>query len=189
MKTSALTLAYFLALSAAQALTLQGTVLGGGALPSSARLGVWSEGAAGSAGTELASVPISAGAFALPLPETAPGPRARYPLRPEAISWPGVIGDVKVSALVQASDLGLYVYDDTNGNTRRDANEPLLDAFPEVQRQPVVTVWVSGDVKVSGGRGFELSLRSGWNTFTVELGRVANVSAFKGQPVSVRVQR
>lgn len=187
MKTSALTLACFLALSAAQALTLQGTVVG--APPAGARLSVWSEGASGAAGTELASVPITSGSFALPLPDAAPASRAQYPLRPESIGWPGVIGDVKVSNPVQASDLGFYVYDDANLSGRRDANEPLLDAFPEVQRRPVLTVWVSGDVKVTGGRGFELSLRSGWNTFTVELGRVANVAAYTGQPISLRVQR
>jgi hypothetical protein len=189
MKTSAFALACFLALSGAQALTLQGTVQGGAALPTSARLSVWSEGASGSASAELTSVPINGGTFSLPLLDTAPISRVQYPLRPESIGWPGVIGDVRVSAPVQVSDLGFYVYGDTNGNGRRDANEALLDAFPEVDRQPVVTVWVSGDVKISGGRGFELALRSGWNTFTVELGRVANVGAYKGQSINLRVQR
>ncbi len=166
---------------------MQGTVQG--APPAGARLSVWSEGAAGAAGLELSSVPLSDGPFDLPLPDAAPASRVQYPLRPEGIGWPGVIGDVKVSSPVQTSDLGFYVYVDTNGNARRDANEPLQSAFPEVQRQPVVTVWVSGDVKVTAGRGFELKLKSGWNTFTVELGRVANALAYKGQPISLRVQR
>ena len=181
--------AALLKLSAAQALTLQGSVAGGAGLGEAARVGVWSVGPAGAAGNELSSAPIVGSDFKLTLPDTEPPSRAQFALRPETIGWPGVIGEVKISARVQSSDVGFFVYNDTNGNGRRDENEALLDAFPDVQRQPLVRAWVSGDVMVSSGHGFLAELKSGWNTFLVDLGRSASVSAYGGQPISLRVQR
>jgi len=175
-------------LSSAQALSWQGSVVGGGAgLPPSARVGVWSAGPSGAPISELTSAPISGGTFTLRL-DDAPPSRAQFPLRPESIGWPGVVGDVNLSAPVLSSAVNLFVYDDANRNGRRDDNEALMDAFPDVQRQPLVTVWVSGNVTVNAGHGFAAHLISGWNTFVVDLGRNASVSAYSGQPVNLRVR-
>ncbi|AWN22916.1 hypothetical protein DKM44_06480 [Deinococcus irradiatisoli] len=189
MQKPAFTLAALLTLSAAQALTLQGSVTASANLGPHARVGVWSLGPAGAAGNELASAPLVNGTFSLPLPDGAPPTRAQFPLRPETIGWPGVVGDVTLSAAVQGSELGLFVYDDSNGNGRRDDHEPLLDAFPDVQRQPLITVWVSGNVSVKAGHGFSVNLNSGWNSFLIDLGRSAAVSFYQGQPVNLRVPR
>lgn len=189
MRTPLAAVAALLTLPAAQALTLQGSLVGGAGLGQAARVGIWSVGPAGAAGNELSSAPIVGSSFSLNLPDSEPPSRTRFPLRPETIGWPGVIGEVKISARVQSSDVGFFVYNDTNGNGRHDDNEALLNAFPDVQRQPLVRVWVSGDVVVSSGHGFAAELNSGWNTFLVDLGRSASVSPYAGQPISLRVQR
>lgn len=178
-----------LAVSTAQALTLQGAVSSGArSLPGTARLGAWSLGPAGAAGSELASAPISSGRFALDWPEGAPPSRAQFPLRPETIIWPGVVGDVKMSTAVQSSAVGLFVYNDANQNGKRDDNEALMDAFADVQRQPLVLVWLSSAVTVSAGHGFSAELSSGWNAFLVDLGRNSSISRYGGQPLNLRVQ-
>ncbi|GAA3994902.1 hypothetical protein GCM10022631_01250 [Deinococcus rubellus] len=176
-------------LSSAQALSLQGSVIGSGAsLPPSARVGLWSAGPSGAPINELVSAPIIGGTFTLSLPTDAPPSRAQFPLRPESIGWPGVVGDVSLSAPVLSSAVNLFVYDDANRNGKRDDNEALMDAFPDVQRQPLVIFWVSGKVTVSAGHGFAATLSSGWNTFIVDLGRNASMSAYTGQPVNLRVR-
>ncbi len=190
MQKPALALVALLTLSAAQALILQGRVGGAGLSASGAlRVGVWNLGPAGAAGSELGSAAVVGDAFSIKLPDGAPPSRAQFPLRPETIGWPGVIGDVTLSAAVQGSELGLFVYDDSNGNGRRDDHEPLMDAFPDVQRQPLITVWVSGDVAVKAGHGFALQLNSGWNSFLIDLGRSAAISPYQGQAINLRVQR
>ena len=178
-----------LTLSSAQALSLQGSVTGRANLPATARLGLWSAGPSGAPISELVSVPLMGGSFTLDLPDAAPPSRAQFPLRPENIGWPGVVGDVSLSAPVLSSAVSLFVYDDANRNGRRDDNEALMDAFPDVQRQPLVTIWVSGNVTVRAGHGFSAALVSGWNTFTVDLGRNASISAYSGQPLNLRVLR
>lgn len=189
MKKPAAALLTLLVLSAAHALTLQGSVVGGAGLSPSARLGLWSVQPSGAAGSELASTAITGGNFSLTWPDAPPPSRAQFPLRPETIGWPGVVGDVQLSAPTQSAATSLFVYNDANGNGKRDDNEALMDAFPEAQREPLVTVWVSGDVTVKAGRGFTTTLKSGWNTFLVDLGRSAAVSDYSGQPISLRVQR
>ena len=176
------------ALSTAQALTLTGRVEGA-ALGPQARVGLWLTGPAGAAGKELSSAPISNGQFSLSWPENAVPSRAQFALRPETIVWPGVLGDVQISAPVQSSAAALFVYEDSNGNAQRDDNELLSEAFAAVQRRPLVIVWVSAPVTVSASRGFSAALKSGWNSFTVDLGRSNTVSAYGGQALSLRVQR
>lgn len=188
-KSVAPVLLTLLTLSSAQALSLQGSVVGGGVgLPPTARVGFWSAGPSGAPISELVSAPITGGSFTLNLPDDASPSRAQFPLRPESIGWPGVVGDVTLSAPVLGSAVNLFVYNDANRNGRRDDNEALMDAFPDVQRQPLVTLWVSGQVTVSAGHGFSAALSSGWNTFIVDLGRSASVSAYTGQPVNLRVR-
>lgn len=184
MKRFGLVLALPLALSA-QALTLQGTVMGGAGLGPQPRVGLWLLGEGGAAtGKELVSAPIVEGKFSLALPAVSP-PAA--PLRPDNVNWPGVIGSVHLSANVPSSDAALFVYGDPNGNGQRDSAEPLRDTFPDVARQPLFVVWVASAVQVSAGKGFEAQLRPGWNVLTVELGRNAQVSPYAGQSINLRV--
>lgn len=188
MKTLPSAVLFALALaSGAQALTLQGTVAGGADLGASPRLGLWQLNASGNTvGGELTSTPITGGKFSLELPSAAPG--SQYALRPDSIGWPGVVGDVQVEPSVQASDVAFFVYSDSNGNGERDSNEALHDAFPDVQHQPLFVVWAAAPSKITAGKGFSVALGAGWNAFTVELGKSATVSPYKGQPVSLRVQ-
>ncbi len=171
----------------AQALTLQGTVAGEADIGAHARLGLWSLSASGNVvGGELVSTPIASGKFSLQLPSTAPV--QQYTLRPDSIGWPGVVGDVQVTPSVQASDLAFFIYNDSNDNAVRDSNEPLHDTLPDVQRQPLFVVWASAPSKVVASKGFNLSLNSGWNAFSVELGKTATVNSYNGEAVSLRVQ-
>ena len=176
-----------LALSTAQALTLIGRIEGASLGPKT-RVGVWLAGPAGTMGNELSSAPISSGQFNLSWPDSAPPSRAQFPLRAETIGWPGVIGDVRLSAPVQSSAATLFVYEDINGNAQRDDNEMVSEAFAEVQRRPLVVAWVSAPVTVSAARGFSAALKTGWNAFTVDLGRSNTVSAYAGEALSLRVR-
>ena len=187
MKQSVSALVLLLCASVAQAVTLRGSVEG--ASGQGLRVGVWSVGPAGAVGDELASAPLNGSAFTLNWPDAPPPSRAQYPLKPESIVWPGVVGNVMLSAPVTGSLTNLFVYADSNGNGQRDENERLSEAFAESGRQPLVIVWASANANVTAGRGFSASLKSGWNVFSVDLGRTASVKPYGGEPLNVRAQR
>ncbi|WP_420596834.1 hypothetical protein [Deinococcus sp.] len=187
MNKSVGALVLLLCASLAQAVTLRGNVEG--VSGQGLRVGVWSVGPAGSAGDELASAALKGNAFTLSWPDAPPPSRAQYPLKPESIIWPGVVGNVTLSAPVTGSLANLFVYADSNGNGQRDESERLSEAFAEVGRQPLVIVWANGNTNVAAGRGFSASLKSGWNVFSVDLGRNASVKPYGGEPLNVRAQR
>lgn len=173
-----------LLLSAAQAVTLSGSVSGN--LPAGTRLGAWLVNASGAPVSEYASTPLSGNSFRLDLPDSAPGTRGQYVLRRENIAWSGVLDPVTVSVDAVAAELKFYVYPDANANGRRDEGEELTEVNPQAGRAGLLVVWVSDDTRVNAARGFEANLKKGWNVLSVELGK-NNVKVAQLGSASLRV--
>ncbi|AFZ69164.1 hypothetical protein [Deinococcus peraridilitoris] len=168
----------FLLLGSAQALTLSGSVAG--EAPAKARVGAWLIDAAGRPVAEVASAPISANAFSLSIPDTAPSGRALWGLTSDSIAWPGVTGEVNVSGSVQGSEARLFVYGDANGNTRRDEGEELIEGSARLGKASVALVFASRPVNVSAARGLSVALTLGWNVVSIELGKTLKAGVQSG---------
>ena len=169
-------------------LALSGTV--SGALPAQARVGGFAIDSSGAPVAELSSVPVSGGKFALEIPSVLPPQRALSQLRADTIFWPGVLEPVSVTGQVSAAELRFYVYQDGNGNGRRDDTEALQEAAPFVGKAVLFVSFASGPAQVSAARGFQANLKAGWNGLLIEVGRAVKVtSGNRITDVSLNVQR
>ncbi len=169
-------------------LALSGTV--SGALPAQARVGGFALGSDGAPVAELSSVPISGGRFALEIPSVLPPQRSLSQLRADNIFWPGVLEPVSVTGQVSTAELRFYVYQDGNGNGRRDDTEALLEAAPFVGKAVLFVSFASGPAQVSAARGFQANLKAGWNGLLIEVGRAVKVTtSSRIADVSLNVQR
>lgn len=176
-----------LTLGQAAALTVTGTVEGAGA---DTRISGFVVTPYGQPLQEVVSVPVEGGRFRLELPATAPTARAQVNLTPQNVSWPGVIDPVAVSAPVQSAELKFFAYQDQNQNGRRDDAEALREVAPNVGKATLFVVWVNADVKVTANKGYEATLRRGWNAYVVDVGRAVKVTPFTDdRAVSVRMGR
>lgn len=174
-----------LALGSASALTLSGSA--GPDLPAAARLGLFLVGTSGKPQAEVVSAPINGGTFSLTLPEAAPPAAGQFPLRRENIAWPGVFDPVSVSREVAAAELRAYVYADANGDGRYEAGEPSFEAPLQAGRDAVVLVWVDADTRVQAARGFDVSLKRGWNALSITPGKAVKVGPYTGAPLTLNV--
>ncbi|MDB5046923.1 MAG: hypothetical protein JWQ08_2973 [Deinococcus sp.] len=163
-------------LAPAQALDIAGTVTGTPA--DGTRVSGWAVTPSGQAVQEIVSVPINSGKFRLQLPTIAPSARAQTTLSAQNVSWPGVIDPVSVSAAVQTAELKFFTYRDANRNGQRDDNEPLNEVTLNSGNSSLFVAWVGTDVTVKANRGYEASLKRGWNAFLVDVGRAVKVAAF-----------
>lgn len=176
-----------LALGQAAALTVTGTVEGAGP---DTRISGFVVSAYGQPLQEVVSVPVDAGRFRLEVPATAPTARAQVNLTPQNVSWPGVIDPVAVSAPTQAAELKFFAYRDENRNGRQDEGEALREVAPSVGKANLFIVWVNADVKVTANKGYEATLKRGWNAFIVDVGRAVKVTPFSDdRAVTVRMGR
>ncbi|GGO28249.1 hypothetical protein [Deinococcus humi] len=183
-----LSLALGLSVPQASALTVTGTVQGSAA--PDLRLAGFAVTPFGQPVQELASSSLDSGQFRLDLPAGPPPARAQAVLSSQNVSWPGVIDPVQVSAAAQTGELKLFVYRDQNGNARHDENESLREVSPMVGRSSLFIPWVSADVTVTANKGYQASLKKGWNAFLVDVGRVVNVQPFaEAVTVTVSLQR
>ncbi len=164
--------------STAGALSLSGSV--SGELPAGARVGAWLLDASGRAISEVASAPLKADHFALNVPDAPPSGPALWPLRSDALTWPGLSGDVSVSGGVQAGELRLFLYGDANGNNRRDENEAVTELRPQLGKAAVALVFVKDAATVTAARGFEARLNEGWNVLAIVPGKAPKVSVTPG---------
>lgn len=186
--TRALLATTALLLSAAQALTLSGSVSGNP--PAGARLGAWLVNAAGAPVSEFSSAPLSGPTFKLDLPDNPPSTRGQFVLRRENIAWSGVLDPVTVSVGAVAAELKFFVYPDANANGRRDEDEELTEVSPQVGKAGLLVVWVSDDTKVNAARGFEANLSKGWNVLSVELSKSSvKVAPLGNASLKVNVSR
>ncbi|MFB9992331.1 hypothetical protein ACFFLM_10185 [Deinococcus oregonensis] len=163
-------------LASASAEGIAGTVTG--SVAEGTRVSGWAVTPSGQAVQEIVSVPITGGKFRLELPTVAPSARAQTTLSAQNVSWPGVIDPVTVSAPVQTAELKFFTYRDTNRSGQRDDNEPLNEVTLNAGNSSVFVAWVGTDVTVKANRGYEASLKRGWNTFLVDVGRAVKVSPF-----------
>ncbi|GAA0521203.1 hypothetical protein [Deinococcus depolymerans] len=165
-------------LSAGQSLglTIRGSVEGGGG--AELRVAGFVVSPFGQAVEEISSVPVEGGRFVLELPLTPPTARAQVDLTPQNVTWPGVIDPVKVSGAARVAEMKFFVYRDANGNGRRDDAEPLRDVMPNVDRATLFVAWVNTDVTVKASKGYEATLKRGWNALIVDVGRAVRVQPF-----------
>jgi hypothetical protein len=190
-KTLLASLLAFAALSATQSAaqgsggTLSGLAVSGtvsGSLPPQARVSGYIIDPAGSPVSELVSVPVTTGGkFTLELPSVLPPQRALSPLRADSLFWPGVLEPVNVTGQANSAELRFYVYGDRNGNGRRDEGEALQEAVPFVGKSVLVVTFASAPVQIGAARGFQASLKPGWNGLVIEVGRAVKVT----QPTAV----
>lgn len=172
----------------ASALTVRGVVQGSVAPES--RIGGFAVTPFGQPVQELVSAAVDADRFQLDLPATAPPTRAQAVLTSQNVSWPGVIDPVQVSAAVQAGELKFFVYRDQNGNARHDDNEALREVAPMVAKATLFIPWVSADVTVTANKGYQATLKRGWNAFLVDVGRTVTVQqASDTVMVTVSIQK
>lgn len=172
----------------ASAITVSGTV--NGTLTSDTRIGGFTVTPFGQPVDEVGSVTVSGDKFRIELPSAAPSAKAQVKLTAQNVSWPGVLDPVTVSSGVQAAELKLFSYRDLNGNARRDDSEPVREVVPNVGKATLFMAWVSGDVTVRANKGYEATLKSGWNAFIVDVGKAVKVQPFQdGTVVNVRLGR
>ncbi len=183
-----LCLALGLSVAQASALTVTGTVQG---TPGpDVRLAGFAVTPFGQPVQELVSSSLEGGRFRFDLPVGPPPARAQAVLSSQNVSWPGVIDPVQVSAAVQTGELKLFVYRDQNGNARHDDSEALREVSAMVGRSSLFIPWASADVTVSANKGYQATLKKGWNAFLVDVGRTVNVQPFAdGAAVTLSLQR
>ncbi|MCD0170427.1 hypothetical protein [Deinococcus sp. 23YEL01] len=172
----------------AYGLTIRGTVEGGGG--DDLRVAGFAVSPFGQVIEEISSVPVEGGRFVLELPMTAPTARAQVDLTPQNVTWPGVIDPVSVSTQARVAEMKFFVYRDLNRNGRRDDAEALRDVMPNVERATLFVAWVNTDVTVKANRGYEATLKRGWNALIVDVGRAVRVQPFADSTVvTVRLAR
>ncbi|WP_407539529.1 hypothetical protein Q0M94_15340 [Deinococcus radiomollis] len=169
-------------------LAISGTV--SGSVPAQARVGGFVIDSSGNPVAELVSVAVTGGRFGLELPSVTPPGGALSTLRPASIFWPGLLEPVSVSGQASTADLKFYVYNDSNGNGRRDDTEPLQETVAFVGKSLLVVSYATGAAQVNAARGFQVNLKPGWNGLLIEVGKVVRVSSSNSiGGVTLNVQR
>ena len=158
-----------LSLTSASALTLEGTL--NPKTPSGMRVGLFTLGPSGKPALEVVSSAFRDGKFSLLLPNTPLEARFLGQLTPDAVSWSGVVGVIKVTGTPKFGELRFFSYFDTNSNAKRDSGETLSETLAQLGRSSLVLLYLDGPSKVNADKGFEVSLKAGWNALSIEAGR------------------
>ncbi|GGJ18046.1 hypothetical protein [Deinococcus roseus] len=154
--------------SSALALNLQGTLKT--PVKANARLAVFVVNPSGTPQYEWSSTALSGNAFSLQLPDDAPA-RGLWSLSGDTLTWPGVVGNVKVSNSTATTELKLFTYIDSDNNKKYSSNEKLLDTTLMTGKSNVVMVYVADNTVISGDKGLNVSLKAGWNMVTLVGGK------------------
>ena len=160
-------------LSVAQALSLEGTVStqAPANVQAKLRVGLFLLGLNGKPALEVVSSPLKEGKFSLTLPEAALEERFLEQLTPDAVTWSGVVGSIKVAGTPKFAELRLYTYVDTNISAKREPGELLEEETAQLGRSSLILLYLDGPGKVSADKGFEVSFKAGWNALSIEAGR------------------
>jgi len=156
-------------LNVAQALSLEGTL--NAVSPANVRVGLFLLGPNGKPALEVVSSPLKEGKFSLTLPEAALEERFLGQLTPDAVTWSGVVGTIKVAGTPKFAELRLYTYADSNTSAKREPGEILSETAAQLGRSSLILVYLDGPGKVSADKGFEVSFKAGWNALSIEAGR------------------
>ena len=172
-------------LSAAQALSLEGTVSSvspvnaQATLQANSRVGLFLLGPNGKPTLEVVSSPLKEGRFALTLPDKPLEERLLEQLTPDAVTWSGVVGTIKVAGTPKFGELRLYTYVDVNTSAKRDSSEGITETAAQLGRSSLVVIYLDGPGKVSADKGFEVNLKAGWNALSIEAGRTVKGTALE----------
>ena len=125
----------------------------------------------GNPSRELVSVAPNSGNFNLSLPDAAPAAANLSTLSSEALDWPGLLGNVKITGSARAARVMLRGYDDTDKNGVFGNNDKLLETTLTRGRGNLILIYAEAKFRVQGDRGFDLTLEAGWNLVAIELGK------------------
>lgn len=156
-------------------LAVSGTVSGN--VPAQARVGGFVVDGSGNPVAELVSVAVTGGRFSLELPSITPPGGSLSTLRPDSIFWPGLLEPVTVTGQASTADLKFYVYNDKNGNGRRDDTETLQESVAFVGKSLLVVSYATGAAQINAAHGFQANLKPGWNGLLIEVGKTVKVSS------------
>lgn len=156
-------------------LAVSGTVSGN--VPAQARVGGFVVDGSGNPVAELVSVAVTGGRFSLELPSITPPGGSISTLRPDSIFWPGLLEPVTVTGQASTADLKFYVYNDKNGNGRRDDTETLQESVAFVGKSLLVVSYATGAAQINAAHGFQANLKPGWNGLLIEVGKTVKVSS------------
>lgn len=154
--------------SSALALNLEGTLKT--PVKAGSRLGVFVVNPAGTPQYEWSSTALSGNNFSLKLPDTAPN-KGLWSLSSDNFTWPGVVGNVKISNTTATTELKLFTYLDADNNGTHSSNEKLLDTTLMSGKANVVMVFVQENTNISGEKGLNVALKAGWNMVTLQGGK------------------
>jgi hypothetical protein len=110
--------------------------------------------------------------FALAIPEIAVPPSSLNTLSSDALDWPGLLGDVKITGQARAARAILRGYNDIDKNNVFGAGDKLLDTTVTRGRGNLIMIFAESRFRVQGDRGFDLTLEAGWNLVAIELGKL-----------------
>ena len=126
----------------------------------------------GNPSKELISVNPNSTSFALSIPDAAPIASSLGALSSDALDWPGLLGDVKITGQARAVRAMLRGYNDADKNGSFGAGDKLLETTLTRGRGNLIIIYAESRFRVQGDRGFDLTLEAGWNLVAIELGKV-----------------
>ncbi len=125
----------------------------------------------GNPSKELISV-VPNTSFTLSIPDAAPIASSLSALSSDALDWPGLLGDVKITGQARAVRAMLRGYNDADRNGSFGAGDKLLETTLTRGRGNLIILYAESRFRVQGDRGFDLTLEAGWNLVAIELGKV-----------------
>jgi hypothetical protein len=170
-KLFVVTLAVLITIALAAPLGISGTVKTSAAI-GNLRIAAFLVDRNGNPTRELTSVVPNNASFALVIPEAPPAANSLGILSSDALDWPGLLGDVKITGQARAVRAMLRGYNDTDKNGVFGAGDKLLETTLTRGRGNLIMIYAESRFRVQGDRGFDLTLEAGWNLVAIELGKV-----------------
>jgi hypothetical protein len=155
----------------AASLSMQGSVKTQGNLPANLRVGVLLIDRSGRPTGEIGSSAIQGGSFALNVPDTAPPANAMVSANPDVLDWPGLIGKITLTGSARIAQASLRAYGDADNTQNFNSGDTALESFVTKSRGGIVIVYSDAKLRIQGDKGFDITLESGWNLISVELGK------------------
>jgi hypothetical protein len=120
---------------------------------------------------ELNSVITNNAGFTLAIADASPTANQLSTLSSDALDWPGLIGDVRITGQTRAVRAILRGYNDVDKNGSFNTGDKLLETTITRGRGNLIIIFAESRFRVQGDRGFDLTLEAGWNLVAIELGK------------------